>query len=149
MDINEFFNEMLKKYRIPPRSLEIEIAENAYLQCSEAAIETEEKLRQSGFRVAIDGFDGDYMALQAIEDIKADVLKLDLRRSPATGNASALRGIFDQARKLQINVAAEGIESMEQMTLLRKCGCTEGQGFYLSKPISLDDFEKMMNEDKA
>lgn len=149
MDVTEFFMEMLKKYRIPPRSLEIEIAENAYLQCSEAAIETEEKLRQNGFRVVIDGFDGDYMALQAIEDIKADLLKLDLRRSPAVSNPSMLRGIFDQARKLQINVAAEGIESMEQMALLRKSGCTEGQGFYLSKPVSLEDFEKMMNEDKA
>lgn len=149
MDITEFFTEMLKKYRIPPRCLEIEIAENAYLQCSEAAIETEEKLRQAGFRVAIDGFDGDYMALQAIEDIKADLLKLDLRRSNAASNPNSLRGIFEQARKLQINLAAEGIESMEQMTLLRKCGCTEGQGFYLSKPISLEDFEKMMNEDKA
>lgn len=149
MDITEFFTEMLKKYRIPPRCLEIEIGENAYLQCSEAAIETEEKLRQSGFRVAIDGFDGDYMALQAIEDIRADLLKLDLRRCDAATNPNALRGIFEQARKLQINLAAEGIESMEQMTLLRKCGCSEGQGFYLSKPISLEDFEKMMNEDNA
>ena len=149
MDITEFFTEMLKKYRIPPRSLEIEIAENAYLQCPEAAIETEEKLRQAGFRVAIDGFDGDYMALQAIEDIKADLLKLDLRRCNAAANPNSLRGMFEQARKLQINLAAEGIESMEQMTLLRKCGCTEGQGFYLSKPMSLEEFEKIMNEGKA
>ena len=39
----------------------------------------------------------------------------------------------------------EGIENMEQLTMLRKCGCSEGQGFFLSKPISVQDFEKTMN----
>ena len=51
----------------------------------------------------------------------------------------------EQARKLQLSVSAEGIESMEQLAMLRKCGCTEGQGFCLSKPISVQDFESVIN----
>ena len=43
-----------------------------------------------------------------------------------------------------MNLAVEGIENMEQMTMLRKCGCSEGQGFYLSKPIPVAEFEKQM-----
>ena len=140
-DIADFFGEMLKKYRIPPRLLEVEIAENAYLLSSHAVLETEAKLRQNGFRVVVDGFNGDYIALNSIPDIAADALKLDLRRLDGGQNQNLLNSIFDQARKLQLNLSVEGIENMEQMGMLRKCGCNEGQGFFLSKPISVKDFE--------
>ena len=149
MDIADFFGEMVKKYRIPPRSLEIEVAENAYLQSSNAVLETESKLRQNGFRVVVDGFDGDYIALNSVGEIQADALKLDLRRFSGSQNQGALTACFDQAKKLHLNLAAEGIENMEQLTMLRKCGCSEGQGFFMSKPSSLEEFEKMMTGDKG
>ena len=145
IDIAEFFGNMLKKYRIPPIYLEIEIAENAYLQSGHVVAETEEKLRQSGFRVVMDGFDGDFIALNTIESIKADTMKLDLRRFNGKVNQSMLNTIFDQARNLKLTLSAEGIENMEQMNMLRKCGCSEGQGFFLSKPISVKEFEEVIN----
>ena len=145
MNVAEFFSDMLKKYRIPPRSLEIEIAENAYQKGGNAVLETEHQLLHNGFRVVIDGFDGDYIALNAAEGIQANVLKLDLRRFAGSQNQAALSGVFDQARKLQLELSVEGIESMEQLGILRKCGCSEGQGFYLSKPSSVEEFEKIMN----
>ena len=144
MDIASFMEEMLKKYRIPPRYLEIEIAENAYIKSPESVIETEAKLRQAGFRVIMDGFDGDYISLSTIENLSVDVLKLDLRRFEGRQNQGALNGVFEQGRKVGMNLAVEGIENMEQMTMLRKCGCSEGQGFYLSKPIPVAEFEKQM-----
>lgn len=148
MNVVDFFDEMLKKYRIPPRQLEIDIAENAYMQAGATAIETESKLRQNGFKVAVDGFDGNFIALSAIDGLQADILKLDLRHYAGNSNQGALNGLFDQSRKLQYSMAVEGIESMEQLTMLRKCGCSEGQGFYLSKPVSIEDFEKMLSEEK-
>ena len=148
MDIGDFFTEMIKKYRIPPRSLVIDIAENAYLQASQAVIEAEEKLRANGFRVMVDGFDGDYLSFNSIDGFQADGLKLDLRRYPNSQNQGALNGVFEQARKLGYNLSVEGIESMEQLTMLRKCGCLEGQGFYLSRPDSVEAFEKEMNGEK-
>ena len=149
MDISGFFTEMLKKYRIPPRSLEIEISETAYLQAAHATVEVAANLRQSGFRVVMDGFDGDYIALNAIENLQVDILKLDLRRINGNQDQGVLSGLFEQARKMYLNLSAEGIENMEQMGILRKCGCTEGQGFYLSRPVSLDNFEKLMLGDKS
>ncbi len=148
IDIAAFFNGMLKKFRIPPRQLEIDIAENAYMQSGATVLETESKLRETGFKVAVDGFDGNFIALNSIEGLQADVLKLDLRHYAGNSNQGALTSLFDQARKLQYTMTVEGIESMEQLTMLRKCGCSEGQGFYLSKPVSVEDFEKMLNEDK-
>lgn len=149
MDIAEFFLEMVKKYRIPPRSLVIDIAENAYLQAPRSVIEAEAKLRSNGFRVMVDGFDGDYISINSVEDFAADGLKLDLRRFNGRENQSALNGVFDQARKLGYDLSVEGIESMEQLSMLRKCGCIEGQGFYLSKPVSLEEFEELMNGEKS
>lgn len=149
MDIVEFFNDVLKKYRIPPRQLEIDIAENAYMQAGQTALDAEAKLRESGFKVSMDGFDGNFIALSAIDGLQADVLKLDLRHYAGNSNQGALKGLFDQARKLQFTVSVEGIESMEQLTMLRKVGCSEGQGFYLSKPVSVQDFEKILNDEKS
>ena len=134
---------------IPPIYLEIEIAENAYMQSSHVVVETEEKLRQNGFRVVMDGFDGDFIALNSIENVNADTMKLDLRRFGGKVNQGMLNSIFDQARNLQLTLSVEGIENMEQMNMLRKCGCSEGQGFYLSKPISIKEFEDVINRESG
>lgn len=147
MDVADYFDGLLKKYRIPPRSLEIEIAQNAYLQGGNTVIDTETRLRQDGFRVVMDGFDGDYINLSTVEGFQADALKLDLRRT--NGTPATLTAAFEQARALKMNLSAEGIENMEQLATLRKCGCTEGQGFFLSKPVTLEEFEAMMNGDKT
>ncbi len=144
IDIVTFFSEMIKKYRIPPRYLDIEIAQNAYPATHGAMAEVETQLRQSGFRVVLDGFDGNFLALNSGETSHADVWKLDLRYF-SQKNQGAIQGVFDQARKLQISLFAEGIENMEQVSALRKSGCTEGQGYYFSRPVSVEEFETMMS----
>lgn len=78
MDVVEIFDELLKKYRIPPKYLNIDIAENAYKEVYGIVSEVEKSLQQKGFRIALDGFDGDYMGLHSVGEIGADVLKLDL-----------------------------------------------------------------------
>ena len=146
LDVAEFFSDMIKKYRIPPNYLHIEIAETAYQQAGHAVVETEDKLRHLGFRVIMDGFDGDFIAFNAIEDNRADTIKLDLRRLGNKVNQGSLNMIFDQAKNLHLNLSAEGIENVNQMNILRQCGCTEGQGFYLSKPISTREFEDIISK---
>ena len=145
IDVAEFFDRMIDKYNIPPRSLHIEIAENAYLQAAHITAQTEERLKKSGFKVVLDGFDGDFFALENMANANPDEFKLDLRNIKNASNGFA--GIFEQARKMHIDISTEGIESMEQLTQLRKCGCIEGQGFYLSKPQPVDDFMLIMNGD--
>ena len=149
LDVAEFFRDMLKKYRIPPRSLEIEISQTAYFQASQATAEAASALRAAGFRVLMDGFDGDFLMLETLEKIEADMLKLHLLKFKGNQDQNALSTVFEQARKMQFNLAADGIENMEQLGILRKCGCIEGQGFYLSKPISQEDFEALVTGEKA
>lgn len=144
MDVVEIFDDLLKKYKIPPKYLNIDIAENAYKEVYGIVTETEKALQQKGFRVALDGFDGDYMQLHALGTIGADVLKLDLRSLDKEGKSNTVQEIFEQAKTLRIMLAAEGIESMEQLAVLRKCGCTEGQGYVFSRPLSVEEFEKIL-----
>lgn len=147
MDVAEFISGIVTKYAISPLNLIIEIAENAYFQATDAVIETEKQLRQKGFKVIVDGFNGDYFALSSVDGFSADSLKLDLRRFSGKQNQAALNDVFAQASKLHMQMSVEGIENMEQLTMLRKCGCTEGQGFYLFKPISIEEFEETTNMD--
>ena len=102
------------------------------------------QLQQMGFRVVLDGFDGNYMELSALGDIGTDVLKLDLCSAEMQNRTNALPGIFVQARTLRLNLLAEGIESAEQLNVLRKAGCTEGQGYFFSRPLSVDEFAKIL-----
>ena len=94
----------------------------------------------------MDGFDGDFFAVNHGEGNHADSWKLDLRFfTQKNPNPAAIQNVFEQARKLQISLSAEGIENMEQLNMLKKSGCTEGQGYYFSKPVPVDAFESMMS----
>ena len=146
LDVAEFFAEMLAKYRIPPKYLVIELAENAYLQTHGAVFEVETKLRQSGFKVVVDGFTGDFVALDSIGHITADGLKLDLRYVNQNPNGFSIPAILEQARSMNLQVSAEGIENMEQLSQLKRGGCISGQGYYFSRPVSLETYENMIRE---
>ena len=144
INVAEFFSDMLKKYRIPPKYLDIDIAKSAYLETHGALSETEAQLQQMGFRVILDGFDGNFVELSALGGIGTDQLKLDLRSAALQDRINALPGIFAQARTLRLNLMAEGIESTEQLNVLRKAGCAEGQGYIFSRPLSVDEFAKIL-----
>lgn len=144
MDVAEFFSDMLKKYRIPPKYLDIDIARSAYLETHGALGDTIAQLQQMGFRVILDGFDGDYIGLSAVGEMDTDVLKLDLRSAEMAHKTANLPAVFAQARSLRLTLLAEGIESADQLNALRKCGCTEGQGYFFSRPLSVSEFATIL-----
>ncbi len=140
MDVEAFFTKMLDKYRIPPRNLEIEIAKNAFVHNIKSSSEVAGRLRRLGFKVIVDGFDGDYISVNMLENLEVDELKLDLRFMPEHEYVT-IESIFEQARKLNVAITVEGIENTEQITYLKRAGCNEAQGFYFYKPMSIESFE--------
>ena len=144
MDVAGFFESMLDKYHIPPRALELEIAKNAYVQSPKTTNDVAGVLRRLGFKVVMDGFDGDYISVSMMKGMEADALKLDLRFISEYENTD-IEAIFDQARKLNIEIFPEGIENTEQITNLKKAGCVMGQGYYFYKPMSIDDCNFFIN----
>lgn len=145
MDVPSFFTNMLEKYRIPPRALELEVSVKAFIQSPTTTVEVAGTLRRLGFKVVMDGFNGDYISVNMLRGMETDSLKLDLR---ACGNleAGALAAIFDQARKLNVEMSAEGVENAAQVTDLKKCGCEVAQGYFFHKPMSIDAFEEVSSQ---
>lgn len=140
LDVVEIFDGLLQKYRVPPRYFEIDFAQNIYQEIGEEAKKIVENLRAKGLRVVLDGFDGDFFSLeQEAEKIVIDALKLDLRQ---VQNNQKIPAFFETAKKLNYNLIVEGIENMEQVKMLRKQGCSEGQGYYFSKPLTVEEYER-------
>lgn len=143
LDISETFSSLIQKYRLPPRCIEFDIAQNAYVESGDILLEFEENVQQKGFRVVIDGFRGEFLALNSgSEPFRADAYKLDLR---FCRDDEQIQRIAEKAREMQVDLIVEGIENLKQLSLLRKSGITEGQGFYLSKSVPIEEFERMMN----
>lgn len=135
-DVPGYLKNLLGKYEVPPVQLEIEIGENVYLRNGNIVNEVVSQLRTMGLRVLMDGFNGDFFAIQGLEDCP-DMIKLNM-----AGYKGDLASIFKQARELRVTLVADRIESMEQMKQLRKNGCTQGQGYILYEPMEANKFRK-------
>lgn len=140
MDIVAFFESMLAKYKLPPRSLEVEIAKNAYVQNPGITKDAAGGLRRLGFKVIMDGFDGDFISVNMLEDTEVDSLNLDMRYMHSNDD-SLIEEIFEKARKLKVELSVSCIENTEQLSLITRSGCMTGQGYYFSKPMSVEEFE--------
>lgn len=140
MDIPLFFGKMLEKYRIPPRALNIQVAKAAFVQAPGTTGEVVQSLRRLGFKVVLNGFEGDFISLNMLENVEVDALNLDLRLLP-NHEYVTVSSIFEQGRKLNIEIYAKSIENAEQVTNLRRAGCSAGQGFFFYPPMSIPEYE--------
>lgn len=143
MDTVEYWERLLKKYDIPPRFLELEIEQVTFENNYELVCGIAGELRRLGFKVIMDGFNGDYISVNMLRGLEADEIKLDLRYQPDNGKNS-VTDILTQAKKLGIEMSAEKIENTEQMSVLSNANCRVGQGTYFYDPMSIEDFEKIM-----
>ena len=142
-DVPSFFAAMLEKYRIPPRYLEIEISESSYFKSGRIILETEAALRTQGFRVIMDSFHGDFLAISTL-GANPDAYKLTLGE-----HKESVAQIFAHARTQHLTLIANRIESMMQLTELRRAGCVEGQGFVLYAPVPVDEFLDLTHRAKG
>jgi diguanylate cyclase (GGDEF)-like protein len=128
-----------------PSDLELEITEGILLDGKSAAVETIKDLRQAGIRVALDDFGTGYSSLNYLKRYPVDSIKIDRSfvaqlgtSDPSTAIVSAMVTL---AHALGIEVTAEGVETQEQMNILKGMGCNVFQGFLLSRPIPEDEVE--------
>ena len=146
MDVAEYMISLVKQYEIPPRYLEIEISETAYVQCETEARDLEYKLRQAGFRVMADGFSGDFVSINTLRRCDIDAVKMDLRFFSGK-DPDQMRGAFEQAKGIGKPIIAVGIENAEHLSILRRCACNEGQGYFLYRPMTVNDFEEAVDQE--
>lgn len=146
LDIGIVFSELVEKYDIDPAKLNLEITETAVAANIGSCIEIMEKLRSKGFLIEMDDFGSGYSSLNLLKDIELDVLKIDMKFLSATGDKNKadiiLEHIINMAQRLNMVVVAEGVETAEQRDMLIDLGCDLFQGYYFSKPVNIEVFEK-------
>jgi diguanylate cyclase (GGDEF)-like protein/PAS domain S-box-containing protein len=141
-DLNEQVEEALREHGLAATSLLLEITESTIMENPEAAVAAMERLKALGAGLCIDDFGTGYSSLSYLLRFPAQTLKLDRSFVSALGREerhdSIVETVLSMARKIGMNVVAEGIETLEQRGLLQAMGCPQGQGYLFSKPV---DFE--------
>ena len=139
---------MLEVTRIPPHALELEITESTLMDDVEAAIDIMRELKSTGVSIAIDDFGTGYSSLSYLKRLPIDVLKVDrsfVMDIPEDENDMAITAaVIAMAHKLGLKVIAEGVETQEQLQFLRQNNCDEGQGFLISRPLSLGQLHQFL-----
>src|SRR5215211_1763468 len=141
----ERIEEVLHEFQINPWHLKLEITETVVMENPELAAVTLAKLRGLGVRLSIDDFGTGYSSLSYLNRFPLDTLKIDrsfvTSMNEADENFQIVQTIITLAGNLGMQVVAEGVETEEQLDLLRSLKCHYGQGFYFSKPLDVTEAE--------
>ncbi|MET0414419.1 MAG: bifunctional diguanylate cyclase/phosphodiesterase [Actinoplanes sp.] len=146
--------DALRSSALPPEALILEITEGVLVnsgKVAEQAISHLGMLRSRGVRVAIDDFGTGYSSLAYLRDLPIDHVKIDRSFMPAPGEPdpaarTVVKAIIDLAAGLRLGTIAEGVETPEQVELLRELGCVRAQGFYFSRPVPEADAARLITE---
>jgi EAL domain-containing protein (putative c-di-GMP-specific phosphodiesterase class I) len=121
-----------------PSLLTLELTESTLLSSDERVARTLEKIKELGVVLALDDFGTGYASLSYLRQFPIDVVKIDrsftAHVDSKNGDLVLLKGIIDLGHALELNLVAEGIETSEQHTIVRKLGCQQAQGFYFGRP---------------
>ena len=149
--INElvsYIRTLLVKYEIPPQYLEFELTETVFTDKVDDTILLMNKLRDLGVKVSMDDFGSGYSSLNVLTKLPLDVLKLDKEFLNDFENDPdekiIIPSVIDMAKKLNLRVVCEGVETKEQVGFLREVGCDYAQGYFYSKPITQEQFDELL-----
>ena len=143
---------ILKEYGLASSDLHLEVTESAYTQDSGQIIKTVEELRDKGFHIEMDDFGSGYSSLNMISSLPIDTLKLDMQfirnAFKPDGNTHLLEIIIEIAKYLSVPVIAEGVETEEQLGMLKGMKCDIVQGYFFSRPVPAAEFEPFILQKK-
>lgn len=150
-DFVDTISRILYETGLDPNLLEIEITESIIMDDANATFKLLNQIRDMGIRIAIDDFGIGYSSLGYLKSMPIDILKIDqsfVNNVTTDENSRAIcSAIISMANSLHIDVIAEGVETIEQLMLLRELNCKKVQGYLISKPVPAGDFEQFLNKD--
>ncbi|HZG86861.1 putative bifunctional diguanylate cyclase/phosphodiesterase [Paenibacillus sp.] len=135
---------------LQPSALNLEITESVPVLDLQAAVQKLKRLREAGVTISLDDFGTGYSSLNYIRLLPYDFLKIDrsfvqnMHEDPF--HASIVRSVISIAHMMGKRVVAEGVETREHLDLLEQAACDEAQGFYFSKPIAAEPFERLLRD---
>ncbi len=141
-------DEALEQSGVDPRSLQVEVTETGIIRNIQRASESLQALRDRGIRVAIDDFGTGYSSMAQLSRLPFDTLKVDRsfvsQMTVSESDAAIVRLMVAFARALNLDAVAEGVETPEELELLREMGCSSGQGYLFAMPLSAEDATKLL-----
>src|SRR5580700_12027208 len=147
----EDIRKLLVELEVPPEALRLEITESTVMADPSAAVEMLEKIKSLGIHLAIDDFGTGYSSLSYLHRFPLDTLKIDRSFISGMGDQGEgieiARTILPMANNLRLDVVAEGIETVQQVSLLKKLQCKYGQGYYFSRPLSAEGIATLLAGD--
>ena len=147
-DLQDDIAEILKRTGLPAELLEIEVTESVMADDNQTVLDSLHALKAMGIRIALDDFGTGYSSLSYLRRFSFDKIKID--KSFVQGQAHdqgvrvILEAILGMCHKLGLAVIGEGVETRQQLAMLRRCGCTEAQGYLLGRPIAGNAVEKFV-----
>ena len=133
------------------RDMKLEVTESAYTDNAKVLLDVIQHLRSIGFEIEMDDFGSGYSSLNMLSAMPIDVLKMDMKFIRNIENSETdlrlVKLILDIARYLELRVVAEGVETEGQLSLLRDASCDLVQGFYFSRPLPPEEFEKLIERE--
>lgn len=140
--------EILREYDVEPKYIEIELTETMDYREYSIMMELFKELKKNGLTTSIDNFGLGFSSLNMIKDLDVDVLKLDrqivseMDGEEGFKNQAMIENIIDMAKKMNMKVLAEGVETTKQRDFLIRAKCDIAQGFLYASPMRIDEFER-------
>lgn len=147
VDITKTFLSLIEKYDLNPYELHLEITETAYTEDSEQLISVIDKLKRNGFVIEMDDFGSGYSSLNMLSEIPIDILKLDMKfvqSRDLANNRNIMNFVMGLAKWMNLLVVAEGVETQDQINVLKALECNYVQGYFYSKPLPAEEFSAQL-----
>lgn len=140
-------NAIRERYDMPPIVLRLEITESVYVSRPDYMSKFVNNLRNIGYKVEMDDFGSGYSSLNALKDLEIDLLKLDMEFLSSINTekgSKIIKAVVAMADAIGVPVLTEGVETKEQVDFLKSIGCKYVQGYYFAKPMSIEDYIKLI-----
>lgn len=149
IDVARVLGDLLDRFSIDARLLQVEITESAIAHNMDVVEETIRDLHARGIAVLMDDFGSAYSSLNMLKDINVDAIKLDMKFVDLNADNAAkglkiIESVIDMAYQLRLSIIAEGAQTAEQVSKLRELGCMHIQGYYFYRPLTVGKMEDLL-----
>ena len=143
----ERYMQILSRYDVPDRSIEIELTESLFYNEMSMLKELIDKIHEAGMLCSIDDFGSGYSSLNMLKEVEVDALKLDRVFFKETEDnkrsKSVINSVIHLAQDLELRTISEGVEVRSQVDYLKEAECDYIQGYIFARPMPVSDFEKI------
>lgn len=149
IDVARVLGDLLDRFSIDARLLQVEITESAIAHNMDVVEETIRDLHARGIAVLMDDFGSAYSSLNMLKDINVDAIKLDMKFVDLNADNAAkglkiIESVIDMSYQLRLLIIAEGAQTAEQVSKLRELGCMYIQGYYFYRPLTVGKMEDLL-----